>query len=170
MRKCRMHCATALAAAGFTLSANAQNTAGIDDARLENAIAHGEWLTRGGDYAETHYSPLTTRSTWAIWIPAATGEELAEFCERMSEMRRAIWESKGIRAALVRCPKCGAQSRSDGGDVSIRSALFALRKSGVVSEADFKALEKNYRKMRGLDAYGRNVEQGVPGDAPSTCC
>jgi hypothetical protein len=106
------------------------------------------------------------------WSDSMTWEEVAKFCERMSEMRRRIRESRGIKPARFRCSKCGEESLSDGGDVSIRSALFALRKTGIVAEAEFKALEKqwrNYRKTRGLDAYGREVEQARQRDASHTC-
>jgi DNA-binding transcriptional ArsR family regulator len=106
------------------------------------------------------------------WSDSMSWEELAEFCERMSEMRRRIRESRGIKPVSFRCPKCGEESLSDGGDVSIRSALFALRKAGIIAEAQFKAHEKQwrqYRKMRGLDAYGRNVEHANQREESHTC-
>lgn len=107
------------------------------------------------------------------WSNSMTWDALTAFCERMSEMRRQIRESRGIRAVRVQCTKCGAESRSDSGDVSVRSALFALRKTGIVAEADFKALDKQWkahRKMRALDAYGRAVEQAEQRKASTPCC
>jgi len=49
---------------------------------------------------------------------------------------------------LTRCPRCGAKSRSDISGVSIRSALFALKKIGVVTEAEHEALDKSWRKYK----------------------
>ena len=106
------------------------------------------------------------------WPDSMTWEELAQFCERMSEMRRRIRESRGINPVSFRCPKCGEESRSNEGDVSIRSALYALRKTGIVAEAEFQALDKqwrHYRKMRGLDAYGNEVEHVKQREASHTC-
>jgi hypothetical protein len=42
--------------------------------------------------------------------------------------------------------------------VSVRSALFALRKVGTLSEADFQRLDRDWKKhraARGLDALGK---------------
>src|SRR5690606_24658181 len=42
----------------FAHAAPAQTHGGLDDAALIAARADGEWLTHGGDYAETRYSTL----------------------------------------------------------------------------------------------------------------
>ena len=46
-------------------------------------------------------------------------------------------------------------------NVSIRSALFALKKDGLISEAELKELDKSWmmhKKKNGLDASGRKTE------------
>ena len=40
------------------ITACVQRSSEIDDTALRLARADGEWLTHGGDYAETRYSPL----------------------------------------------------------------------------------------------------------------
>ncbi|RLB61845.1 MAG: hypothetical protein DRI90_10430 [Deltaproteobacteria bacterium] len=78
----------------------------------------------------------------------------------------------------VRCPKCGETSwktsSKDPLGVSIRSALFALKKDGLINEAEFKERDKSWmkhKKKNGLDAYGRKTEtarnEGISGTAPS---
>jgi hypothetical protein len=59
---------------------------------------------------------------------------------------------------LVTAHCCGSQMVLP--PISIRSALFALRKIGVIDEDDFKKHEKEwamYRKANSLDSYG-NIE------------
>ena len=91
------------------------------------------------------------------WSRTMSWDELADFCARMTEMRKQIREARGIRPPKTRCPKCGKVSRSDISGVSIRSALFALRSKGVITDDEFKELDKSwmkYRKKNGLDAHG----------------
>ena len=55
---------------------------------------------------------------------------------------------------------CGKASRSDISGVSIRSALFALKNNGVITDAEFKELDRSWtkhKKKNGLDAHGRKV-------------
>ena len=91
------------------------------------------------------------------WSRTMSWDELADFCARMTEMRKQIREARGIRPPKTRCPKCGKVSRSDISGVSIRSALFALRSKGVITDDEFKELDKSwmkYRKKNGLDPHG----------------
>jgi hypothetical protein len=58
------------------------------------------------------------------------------------------------------CPRCGTISRSAVGRVSIRSALFALKKEGILDQDAFKRLDRDwsrYRKEHALDANGQTV-------------
>ena len=106
------------------------------------------------------------RSTWSR---AMTWEELADFCARMTEKRKEIRRMRDIQPPRTRCPKCGQLSKSDISSVSVRSALFALKKIGVVSDAELKELDKSWARHRGehdLDPYGRKVET-LPGKADS---
>ena len=109
------------------------------------------------------------------WSATVSWEELADFCHRMTEKRKDIRQSGAIEPPLTRCPRCGAVSRSDVSGVSIRSALFALKKIGAVTEAEHKALDKSWRKYKTrnrLDAYGRKARppQKPEGDESDSCC
>jgi hypothetical protein len=51
---------------------------------------------------------------------------------------------------------------SDVSGISIRSALFALKKSGVVTDTEFDDLDKSWarhKKNHGLDAFGRKAKR-----------
>jgi len=108
------------------------------------------------------------------WSSAMTWEEFADFCHRMTEKRRGIRQTKGIKPPRIRCPKCGQASRSDISGVSIRSVLFALKNSGVITAAEFKELQRSWMRHKakhGLDPYGRKVETPRPGmNNADPCC
>lgn len=94
------------------------------------------------------------------WSESMTWGELADLCSRLTEEREELRRSRGIRPPLIRCPKCGAESRSDISGLSIRSALFALRKAGVFTEADLKHHDldwKKYQASHHLDPYGKKI-------------
>lgn len=92
------------------------------------------------------------------WSRAMTWKDLADFCTRMTEKRKQIRHERGILPPKTRCPKCGKVSRSDISGVSIRSALFILKNNGVITEDEFKEIDKcwmKHKKKNGLDAHGR---------------
>lgn len=124
--------------------------------------------------AQRVWFPEMLEDLIGTWSPSMRWEELADFCERMTEKRRVIRESRGIASPRMRCPKCGALSRADISGVSIRSALFALRKTGVVTEAEFKALDKSWKTHRAathVDALGRKTAptDGRRGENSTRC-
>lgn len=109
----------------------------------------------------------------AAWSPSTTWDELVDLCSRLTALRTELRQSRGIQAPLTRCPKCGNTSRADIKGVSVRSALFALRKVGKLSEADFKRLDREWKKhraVRGLDALGKEGDAPTPLRDPSGCC
>ncbi len=111
--------------------------------------------------AQRMWFPEMLEALTAAWSPSTTWQELADLCSRMTEQRKTLRQSRGILAPLMRCPKCGTAARADDGDISIRSALFALKKSGTVTDADFKRLDADWKKHRAahcLDPYGRKSE------------
>jgi hypothetical protein len=143
---------------------------------MESAFSSGGDKDRmpSGD-AQRVWFPEMLADLTAAWSPSTTWEDLADLCSHLTERRQALRQSRGIEAPLTRCPKCGRASRSDISGVSIRSALFALKKIGVLIETDFKRLDaewKQYRATHGLDAYGRRAvasASAAQGDEP-TCC
>ena len=97
------------------------------------------------------------KTSWSGTMP---WEEFTDFCARMTEKRKQIRQERGIQPPKTRCPICGKASRSDISGVSIRSALFALKNNGVITDAEFQELDKSWtkhKKKNGLDAHGRKV-------------
>ena len=98
----------------------------------------------------------------SVWSARMPWPELADLCARMTELRTEIRRARGIKGPMMRCGCC--DEVFDGGSdrrVSMRSALFALRNEGVLTEFRLKRLDakwKKYRKAKGLDAYGRPAE------------
>ena len=96
------------------------------------------------------------------WTSSMTWEELTEFCRMITEERKQIRESRGIQPPRSKCTHCGTVSRTDIHAVSIRSALFVLKNNGVLSEDEFKELDKQwkkYRKEKDLDPNGNKKSQ-----------
>jgi hypothetical protein len=99
------------------------------------------------------------------WSRAMTWEQLADLCRRMTVKRRSIRQGEGIKPPRRRCPTCGQVSGSDIAGISFRSALFALKNSGVVTAAEFQELDRSWKRHRtaqGLDPYGQKVQRLCP--------
>lgn len=82
-------------------------------------------------------------------------DELAAFCREMTEKRQKIKEERNIKTSWGRCRTCGGKLTL--GPLSMRSALFALRKMRIIDDDRLKSLDRDwnkYRKTNGLDAYG----------------
>lgn len=112
--------------------------------------------------AQRAWFPEMLEELVSIWSETMTWQELADFCHRMTEMRKEIRRKRGIRPPRTRCSRCGRVSRSDIGGLSIRSALFALKNNGVIAEAAFKDLDRSWKKHKaklGLDPYGREEKR-----------
>ena len=96
------------------------------------------------------------------WSSSMFWDDLADFCARMTERRKQIRKERGIQSPKMRCNRCGGAMRplSDVSGISIRSALFALRNNGVITNDELKKLDKSwmkYKKKNGLDACGRKT-------------
>ena len=76
-------------------------------------------------------------------------------------MRKQLRHERGIQPPRIRCPECGSVSRSDISGISVRSVLFALKNDGVITDTEFRELDKRwmkYKKNNGLDAFGRKAK------------
>ena len=92
-----------------------------------------------------------------FWTPEVSWEALIAFCTRMTMFRSEIQETRGIRHPMIYCPSCKQQHPAKLQDISPRSALFALQKIGLISDAEMKTLDRDwatYRRENNLDAYG----------------
>lgn len=107
------------------------------------------------------------------WSRTMSWEEMTDLCARMTKKREQIRKERAIQAPKTRCSKCGRTSRSDITGVSIRSALFALKKSGLFTDSELKELDKSWmkhRKAQGLDAHGRRTAPESAGErGPREC-
>jgi hypothetical protein len=111
--------------------------------------------------AQRAWFPEMLEELKRFWNPDVAWDEFVDFCARMTALRREIRQARGIKPPMTTCRKCGATGRSDLPDVSPRSALFALRKVGAISDEEMKNLDrewKKYRKTNALDAYGKKTE------------
>ncbi len=94
----------------------------------------------------------------ARWSASWSWDEMVGFCVEMTALRTSIRSARGIQSPRMRCHRCGAVSRSDIPGVSVRSALFALEKRGVVDTGKRERLDRDWRRYQRrnkLDAYGR---------------
>jgi hypothetical protein len=101
----------------------------------------------------------------AAWTPAMTWEALGGLCLDLADERKRIRSDRGIVAARFRCRCCGEVTTHDITRITIRSALFALRDRGAVTQAELDDLDrawKRYRARNGLDACAR--PRSVGGD------
>jgi hypothetical protein len=90
----------------------------------------------------------------SYWSTDWSWKGFAVFCEAMTEKRHAIKKASNIGPPST-CKGCG--SAMELLPVSIRSALFALRKIEMIDEAEFKKFDKEwakYKKANSLDSYG----------------
>ena len=98
--------------------------------------------------AQRVWFPEMLEELKASWSKTMSWDDLADFCARMSEKRKQIRRERGIQPTMMWCPKCGKRTSSSVSNVSIRSALFALKKDGRLDEADFKQLDKSWMKHK----------------------
>ena len=106
-----------------------------------------------------------------VWWANISWEGLAALCARVTEIRTDIRRSRGILPPLTRCRACGRASRSDIAGVTVRSALFALASEGLVTVAELRRLDHDWKKHRAalrLDRYGRMAPPSQPAD-PDRC-
>jgi len=104
--------------------------------------------------AQRAWFPEMLEELKSYWETDWSWKGFAVFCEAMTEKRKSIKKVKGIGPPGT-CKKCG--SKLELLPVSIRSALFALRKMAVIDEEELKEYGKEwaeYRKAHSLDSYG----------------
>ena len=114
--------------------------------------------------------PMMLEALERTWSKSMTWSEFADFCQRMTVERKAFREANGIKPPRFRCPDCGEVTASDIKGVSIRSALFALKKIGVVDKDEFKELDRDWKRTKreqALDVYGRSVKTTPDSEQPA---
>jgi hypothetical protein len=119
-----------------------------------------------GDAQRVWFPEMTAELT-AWWTPDVSWSEFAAFCNVMMEKRTALRQALGIKPPMMYCPKCNRYAPSDIPGISIRSALFALKKGGTISDEQFKEFDrswKRYQRKNAIDGYGRKKGEDT------TCC
>jgi hypothetical protein len=104
--------------------------------------------------AQRAWFPEMLEDLRSYWSTDWSWKGFAVFCEAMTEKRQTIKKAKGIGPAGT-CKKCG--SKLTLAPISIRSALFALRKIAVIDDDELKKYDKEWAKFRrsnSLDSYG----------------
>ena len=112
--------------------------------------------------AQRVWFPEMLEELVAWWTPEVTWESLGDFCSRMMKMRAAIREDRGIEAPLMYCQKCDRMERMDVPGITIRSALFALKKANALSDEQLQELDrswKRHQRKNGLDGYGKKKKE-----------
>ena len=120
--------------------------------------------------AQRIWFPAMLEDLTGFWQTARSVESLIPFCAQMTEFRDFIRHCKGIKPIKMYCPHCQARHEMELPPVSIRSALFALKKTGTIEEDEFNELDRlwgKYRRKNDLDAYG-NPKPSTSND-PHTC-
>jgi hypothetical protein len=96
------------------------------------------------------------------WSKNMSWEDTILLCSEMQDLRDKIRREKQIKPVRIYCKKCEKYSLSTPTTVSPRSLLFMLKKENIITEDEFKMLEKDwnkYRKIHNLDAYGTAVDK-----------
>ena len=90
------------------------------------------------------------------WKPEMAWEEVLTLRDRLDAMLQEIRLSRGIRPPSMWCPVCDRQTQQAPPSVSVRALIFALRRFGIVTTAEFKSLEKRWAKHRKENSLDRN--------------
>src|SRR3989338_4396648 len=118
-----------------------------------------------GDASRTWFSEMV-ETLRREWKPDMLWEEIIALRDRLDAMLQQIRLSRGIRPPAMWCPVCNERTQQVEPTVSVRAVIFALGRFGIVSQVEFKLLEKRwakYRKENGLDRNGRAACQGAGG-------
>ena len=104
------------------------------------------------------------------WSPSLSWEECGALCDRMTETRTRLRQSKGIKNPQMWCRECNEVQEMTLAPLTIRSMLFALRKQGRLSDDETAYLDKawqRYRRKTRLDGCAKELaEPSTPADGP----
>ena len=110
-----------------------------------------------GDAQRVWYPEMITELK-QHWSPGMPWNEVIAFCERMTIMRKELAVSRDIRPPMMKCHECGTRSRAAYPTISVRSLIFALQKTDVISAEKLKEIDRDWKRHQRkncLDAYGR---------------
>lgn len=93
-----------------------------------------------------------------FWKSDVSWAEVSSFIERMQTMREQIRKERNIKPVRRYCKNCREYHLTEPPRISVRSLFFALKKISIVTDEEFKELDKKwkeYRKKNNLDLYGK---------------
>ena len=107
------------------------------------------------------------------WVHEPDWRDVVKFCEKMTSLRSAIREQRGIRGPMMTCRSCGKKHTMSLPPISPRSLLFALRKIDIIADDELKHLDKEwkcFRKNENLDAHGHRKTGSAEDASQSSTC
>lgn len=120
-----------------------------------------------GDASSTWF-PEMLQTLRGKWRPDLTFGELIALRDDLDAMLHRIRAERQIRPPVVKCWRCGHIGPAGEPDVSVRAMILSLRRFGIASIEDVKALEKRwaaYRNQYGLDRHGKISDSAAAGTA-----
>jgi hypothetical protein len=91
------------------------------------------------------------------WSFKTSWNDTLLFCSELQALRDKIRKDRNIKPVKVFCKNCGTYNYVTPEPISPRSLLYAAKKEYLITEEEFKVLDKGwkrYRKINILDAYG----------------
>ena len=93
------------------------------------------------------------------WAPDMPWDDVISFCNRMTIMRKELAIARDIKPPMMRCHDCGTRARGDYPKISVRSLIFALKKTHAIPDDELKKIDlnwKRYQRKHSLTGYGKN--------------
>ena len=108
-----------------------------------------------GDASRTWFSEMieTLRHEWNSEM---SWEQVFTLRDRLDAMLQEIRTSRSIRTPTMWCPVCKKQTQQAPPSVSVRAAILALGRFGIVAKPEVKSLEKRWAKHRKENSLDRN--------------
>jgi hypothetical protein len=121
-----------------------------------------------GDPQRTWFPEMVDelRNRWRAYLSLT---ELMKLRDDLDAMLHRIRSERNIRTPVIRCRRCGHIGPATEPDVSVRAAIIALGRFGIVSAEETKAIEKRwavYRKANGLDLQRKTA---IPTPPKAAC-
>ena len=112
-----------------------------------------------GDTFRTWF-PEMVEALKAEWSSDMPWPDVIALCARMTEMRARIRDERGIVGPRCPCGQC--DGRMEPTPITVRSALFALKKARVIDGEELATLDKAWQKYQRKNRLtGSGQEKGA---------
>ena len=84
-------------------------------------------------------------------------QDAIKFCQQMTAFREELKKEKGVKGPRMWCRECNDYKEMVPMPLSPRSMLYALKKEGVISDAEFQVHDKSwgsFQRKNKLNGYG----------------